>query len=110
MPAPYDALISHAGKPRLRDGSEMAAKEEVEKVLFKSMSEVFGRPVEEFAENPGLRLREDLTAKSMEYFPLIAELEDGLGIQIEYHDFQTEAQTVGKTVEYVCALAQAQGK
>ena len=88
----------------------MANKEEVEKVLFTSLSEVFGRPAEEFASNPGLRLREDLTAKSMEYFPLIADLEDKLGIQIEYHDFQTEAQTVGATVEYVCALAQAQGK
>ena len=88
----------------------MANKEEVERVLYQSMAEVFGRPVEEFAANPDLRLREDLAAKSMEYFPLIADLEDKLGIQIEYHDFQTEAQTVGATVEYVCALAQAQGK
>ncbi len=88
----------------------MATKEQIEKVLYQSLSDVFGLPVEEFAAKPELRLREDLTAKSMEYFPLIGDLEDRLGIQIEYHDFQTEAQTVGMTVEYVLALAQAQGK
>ena len=88
----------------------MAKRDEIAKVVCEGMAEVFGGSAERFSVNEDLRLREDLTAKSMEYFPLIAGLEDTLGIQIEYHDFQTEAQTVGATIDYVCALATAQGK
>ncbi len=88
----------------------MADRNQVAEVLYESMAEVFNRDAAFFAEHPETRLREDLTAKSMEYFPLIADLEDKLGIQIEYHDFQTETRTVAATVDYVTALAQAQGK
>ena len=88
----------------------MADRAAISKVVYTSMAEIFNRDVSFFEEHPETRLREDLTAKSMEYFPLIADLEDMLGIQIEYHDFQTETSTVGATVDYVCALAEAQGK
>lgn len=88
----------------------MADRTEISQIIYSSMAEIFNRDASFFEEHPETRLREDLTAKSMEYFPLIADLEDKLGIQIEYHDFQTETRTVGATVDYVCALAEAQGK
>ena len=88
----------------------MADRETVAAAVYQAMADAFGKDAKEFEDHPELRLREDLAAKSMEYFPMIMELEEKLGISIEFHDFQTMTTTVGKAVDYVLALAMAQGK
>lgn len=88
----------------------MADRAKVEDVLYGSIADLFNLKKEDVAKQPELRFREDLAAKSMEFFPMIADLEDSLGIQIEYHDFQSECRTVGMAVDYVCKLCDEQGK
>lgn len=79
-------------------------REEIKEVVLKELKMVFGHDI----TDETIRFREDLAAKSLEYFPLISALEDDLDIDIEYHEFQSDAQTIGQAIDLCKKLYDAQ--
>ena len=84
----------------------MATTEEIKQGVYAAVADAFMLSVEQVAANPAVRLREDLGASSMNYYPLIADLEEAFDVEFELHDFQFRARTVDDVVAMVAeALA-----
>ena len=77
----------------------MSTRDDVERAVYKHIADVFMRD----EVTPDLRFNEDLVAKSSQYFPLIAALEDELGVSIDYHSLRNEP-TVGDAVNLIAGL------
>ena len=48
---------------------------------------------------------EDLKATSVQFFPIIAALEDEFDIEIQYQDFRRNGKTVKQAIDFVEKLA-----
>jgi len=79
----------------------MDPRENITHIIIKNIAEIFGLEPEYVAAHPELRFREDLHAKSLQYFPLIGVLEIELDIELDYHEFQYEARTIQHTIDFV---------
>jgi acyl carrier protein len=76
---------------------------EIEEIMLTAMEKVFEKPRSEFT--PETSFLEDLKATSMQFFPIIAALEDEFDIEIQYQDFRREGQTVKDAIDFVEKLA-----
>ena len=81
----------------------MATTEEITQKVYAAVADAFMKTPEEVAANPQVRLREDLGASSMQYYPLISDLEEAFDVEFELHDFQFRARTVDDIVAMVAA-------
>ena len=88
----------------------MVSHEEIAEMMISELAEIFMLDKEYVKAHPELRLREDLAATSMHYFPLIAALEEKLDIEVEFHEFQEHTPTVQATIDYAIELYEAQQK
>lgn len=79
----------------------MATEAEIRSEVYAAVADAFMMDVSQVEANTQIRLREDLGASSMQYYPLIADLEDSFGIELELHEFQYVARTVEDIVELV---------
>ena len=86
----------------------MDIRAKVAEVFIINMADVFMLDEEYITANPDLNFKEDLAANSIKYFPLLAALEDELGIEISLHDFQNEGKTVSLGIDYVTWLYKKQ--
>lgn len=78
-------------------------REEIEEIMLAAMEKVFERPQSEFTHDTNFL--EDLKATSLQFFPIIAALEDEFDIEIQYQDFRREGKTVGEAIAFVEKLA-----
>lgn len=82
-------------------GKQMETKESIQKTVYQAIADAFMMDVDQVANQPEKRLREDLGASSMQYLPLISTLEDTYNIEIDLHGFQNEARTIEAAVDYI---------
>lgn len=78
----------------------MDLKEKISEVVTQAIADAFMMDAEEVKNNPNRRLREDLGASSMNYFPLISAIEDAFDIEFDFHGFQNEAKTIAEVSTY----------
>lgn len=79
-------------------------EEKVKEAAYQAIADAFMIDVSEVERNPDRRLREDMGASSMQYFPLIAALEDKFDIELDFHGFQNEARTFAQVADYTYAV------
>jgi len=78
-------------------------REEIEEIMLAAMEKVFEKPRSAFT--PETNFLEDLKATSVQYFPIIAALEDEFDIEIQYQDFRREGKTIKEAIDFVEKLA-----
>ena len=88
----------------------MDLKEKIQDVVAQAIADAFMMDVEEVKKDPTKRLREDMGASSMNYFPLISAIEDAFDIEFDFHGFQNDAKTIEQVSEYTYKVMQEQHK
>jgi len=88
----------------------MGTREKVIDVMERAVAEVFMFEREFVAANHELKFREDLATSSIQYFPIVAALEEELQINIDFHEFQYESGTIELAIDYVVKLYNEQHK
>lgn len=78
-------------------------REEIEEIMLSAMEKVFEKPRSAFT--PDTNFLEDLKATSVQFFPIIAALEDEFDIEIQYQDFRREGKTIKEAIDFVEKLA-----
>ena len=73
----------------------------IAEIVNASVADIFMKDLEYIASHHELNFRTDLNATSLQYFPLITELEEQLDIELDAHDFQWKAHTIGEAVDLV---------
>lgn len=86
----------------------MLTREQVAEVVYASIADAFMMEETKISKHPELNFRTDLNATSLQYFPLISDIEDRLDIEMESHEFQWVAKTVEQAVDFVYAAYTAQ--
>ena len=86
----------------------MDTREKITELLINDIADVFMLDKDYVATNHELNLREDLVANSMQYFPIITDLEEALEIDIDFHEFQNEAKTIKLAIDYILNLYNVQ--
>ena len=73
-------------------------------ILNEAVADIFMMETEYIAAHHELNFRKDLSASSIQYFPLITELEELLDIDIDIHEFQSKAHTIADAVVFLAGL------
>lgn len=79
----------------------MEVRNTIIKTILSTVAEVFSMDEEALKQNMDIKLIEDLGATSVQFFPIIAALEEELDIEIQYQDFRREAKTINKAIDFV---------
>lgn len=80
---------------------EQELRERIKKTLLEAMANVFKMSEEELGGLMEKDLIKDLGATSLQYFPVIAALEDELDIELQYQDFRRNGKTIASVIDYV---------
>jgi acyl carrier protein len=88
----------------------MDIRKKITEIMESAVADVFMFELDYVSENHGLKFREDLATSSVQYFPIVNELEEKLEIEIDFHDFQYESKTIGDAIDYVVKLYNRQHK
>ena len=72
--------------------------------LNETVADVFMMETEYIAAHHELNFMTDLIATSLQYYPLITELEELLDIDIDVHDFQSKLHTIGDAADFLVGL------
>lgn len=81
----------------------MADVEIIRDAVVKAVASVTKMSEEEVASQPDASFSNDLGMTSVEFFPIISELEDALGIEIDFAGYLNNATSVNATVEYLAS-------
>lgn len=79
----------------------MFTREQIAEVVAESMADIFMMDKQDILNRPELDFRVDLNANSIQYFPLISDIEERLDIELEGHEFQWVAKTFSMAVDFV---------
>ena len=79
----------------------MDIRQKITDVLNAAIADIFMQEKEHVAANHELNFRTDLNATSLQYYPLITELEELLDIDIDAHDFQWKSYTIADAVDFL---------
>lgn len=79
----------------------MAERKDVQTVVYRAVADAFMVDVASIEADPTKRLREDMGATSMQYFPIISALEDEFDLDIDLHDFQNGTRSIEDAVDFV---------
>jgi len=80
------------------------ARETVNAALYEGVADIFMLNKDDVTSHPEWNFRTDLNATSLQYYPLITDLEEKLDINIDAHAFQWEAHTVGDAVDFLMGI------
>lgn len=72
---------------------------EIRDFIFKSVAKAFG--IDESEITMETNLLDDLHAKSVNFFPIMNELEDEYDLDLQYQTFRTECPTIKSIIEMV---------
>jgi acyl carrier protein len=78
-------------------------RDEIENVMLTAMEKVFEIPREKFTGETSFL--DDLKATSVQFFPIIAALENEFDIEIQYQDFRRNGKTVKDAIDFIEKLA-----
>jgi acyl carrier protein len=78
-------------------------REEIEDVMLTAMVKVFEIPRERITYETSFL--DDLKATSVQFFPIIAALEDEFDIEVQYQDFRRNGKTVKDAIDFIEKLA-----
>jgi len=78
--------------------------QKITNTLNETVADIFMMETEHIAAHHELNFRKDLNASSIQYFPLITELEELLDLSIDLHDFQSKAHTIADAVVFLVGL------
>jgi acyl carrier protein len=78
-------------------------RKEIEEIMLTAMVKVFEIPREKITHETSFL--EDLKATSVQFFPIIAALEDEFDIEIQYQDFRRNGKTVKDAIDFIEKLA-----
>lgn len=76
----------------------------VKETVLNAASAATGKGTEELEANLDKDMSTDLGLTSLEYFPILSQLEDTYDIDIDYSDFLTKVKTLNQAVSYMEAL------
>jgi hypothetical protein len=79
----------------------MDIRQKIVDVLNETIADIFMKDKDFIAVHHELNFRMDLNATSMQYYPLITEMEEQLDIELDAHDFQWKAHTIEDAVDFV---------
>lgn len=79
----------------------METRQKIIEVLNENIADIFMKDEEYIMAHHELNFRTDLKATSLQYYPLITEMEEQLDIELDAHDFQWKAHTIADAVEFV---------
>ena len=88
----------------------MDIRGKVTNIMVDTVADVFMLEKDYIAANLGIKFREDLATSSIQYFPIVAALEEELKIRIDFHEFQYESGTIELAIDYVVKLFNEQQK
>ena len=80
----------------------MATREQVTETFVNTLSTILEKPAEEIRANLGASFKEDYGMTSLQYFPLIGEMEDVFDVEMDYSGFLMNAKTVQEGIDFVC--------
>jgi len=86
----------------------MISREQAVGVFVDALSEIMKKPKEEFISLLDADLRKDLGMTSIEFYPLIAKVEDEVDVVFDYGDFILNVHTVDQGADYILALIDGQ--
>ena len=86
----------------------MEARQRIIEILNEGIADIFMKDKDFIAANHDMKFRTSLKATSMQYFPLITIIEEKLDIELDAHDFQYKAHTIGEAVDYILNAYTAQ--
>jgi acyl carrier protein len=78
-------------------------RKEIEEIMLTAMTKVFEIPREKITDETSFL--DDLKATSVQFFPIIAALEDEFDIEIQYQDFRRNGKTVKDAIDFIEKLA-----
>ena len=79
----------------------MATKKQVAETFVSVLAQIIEKPEAEVAANPGASFKEDYGMTSLQYFPLISEMEEKFDIEMDYSGFLLKALTVQDGIDFV---------
>ena len=82
----------------------MDIREKVTEIIERTVADVFMFEMDYVAANHELKFREDLATSSVQYFPIVAALEEEFQLEIDFHEFQYESGTIKLAIDYVVKL------
>jgi len=82
----------------------MSSREQIVDVFADVISKILEKNKDEILLNLDAKFKEDLNMTSLEYFPLIGTLEEKFDIEIDYHDFLTNALTSNDGIDFVLEI------
>lgn len=86
----------------------MDIRQKITETLNAAIADIFMKDEEYIASHHELNFRTDLNATSLQYYPLITDLEELLDIDIDAHDFQWKSYTIADAVDFLMEVYTAQ--
>lgn len=72
---------------------------EIKEFVLEAVAKAFGVDVSSLDETTNFL--KDLNAKSVNYFPLMNELEEEYDLELQYQEFRTNCPTIGDVIKMV---------
>ena len=69
-------------------------------IVYEVIAEALEKTPEEVEELADASFADDLAMTSMQYFPVIAQLEERLGVEVGFADFIDQAHTANEAVSF----------
>ena len=82
----------------------MNPREQITNIFVTIIANILNKTEDEMLAKLDAKFKEDFEMTSLQYFPLISELEDKLDIEVDYSDFLTRALTVNDGVDFILAI------
>lgn len=79
----------------------MQIRQRITDVMNAAIADIFMLDVDHISSHPEFDFRADLHASSIQYFPLIARIEDEFDIVIDSYAFQKRAHTIEDAISLV---------
>ena len=79
----------------------MDSHEQIVGVFINIIAKILEKPKEDISSSLDASFRDDFAMTSVEFFPLIAELEEVFDFEIDYHDFLVNVHTINQGGDYI---------
>jgi len=82
----------------------MNLREQIFDVFVDVISNVLKKPKEEILSNLDAKFKDDFKMTSLQYFPLISQMEEKFDIEMDYSAFLRNVRTVNEGVDFMLAI------
>ena len=85
----------------------MNSREQIVDIYIVTLAKILEKSKEDIMSGLDASFKDDFAMTSVEFFPLIAELEEALGFEIDYHDFLVNVHTINQGADYLHGIIDA---